>query len=54
MTTYRGLPHVTVDAFNKEREPDVETGGYAVVTRNGGIEIPLRAGDGTETIHRLP
>lgn len=54
VTRYRGLPHVTVDALNREREPDGETGGYAVVTRGEELTVELRAGDGTETTVRLP
>lgn len=54
LTRYRGLPHVSVDPFNSEREPHGETGGYAVVTRGEKLTIERRAGDGTETTVRLP
>jgi DNA repair exonuclease SbcCD nuclease subunit len=49
---YRGLPHVTVDAFNKEREPTGETGAYAVVRDDERLDVTLHAGDGSETVYR--
>lgn len=49
-----GLDHFTVDAFNKRRHPTGETGGFAVVDRDGGLTVDYHAGDGSEHRIRLP
>ncbi|QCC49055.1 metallophosphoesterase family protein [Halobellus limi] len=46
-----GLPHFTVDSFNKRRNPRGETGAFAVLRTGETTVCEHHAGDGTE--HRV-
>ena len=53
-TEYRGVPHFTIDAFNKILESDCESGGFALIEQGERLRVTQYSGDGSEYSVLLP